>query len=696
GHSPTRILGWVHDNVRFVPTYGSVQGAELTLLNKQGNAFDTASLLIALLRASNIPARYVFGTVQVPADRAKAWVGGVPTMQAAQELLGTGGVPNVALLQGGFVSHLRLEHVWVEAFVDFEPSRGEVHKQGDTWVPMDGSYKQHQRVPGLDLRSLVSVDMGEMVRNSYAAAQVDAEGGITELHPGYLEEKGLADAKEALRQLQEKLPGLSAEQLAGTVRIAPREGVALEASLPYEVVARGASASALPAGMRHAVSLRMYASALDRAMESPDLQVTLSLPRLNSRRLSITYTPASDADAQLIQSYVDSGSDSLPVYLVRVVPRVQLDGVTLASGAAVTMGTQQSWELALSGPNEPGSQPDVYDITAGSESVFGIDGNGLNREVVQARYDAVPSDTVAENMHQVALRFFHQHDYFDELVARQRNVFKQRLPSAGHFSYPLEVRYLFGMPRWGSYAGRMMDVKRVLLAVSAESSQARFDYMSQVGMQGSYLEGSVLDQVFSRMQGTGISSAQVLMDAAEAQIPIYHVDATNAATVLPRVSLSSAARAEINSAVASGKTVLLPQYAPREVMGYVIQDPHTGAAAYLIDGGLSGGIGKECNRSPQPEPVRVPQLSPLQLLFLVLAILAILALIFTPAGGIAVGVARVVFAAVFALILGAAPAYAAEPRVCCVPKPIPHLGGNAVHDTCADVVPPNVHPGFDV
>ena len=90
----------------------------------------------------------------------------------------------------------------------------------------------------------------------------------------------------------------------------------------------------------------------------------------------------------------------------------------------------------------------------------------------------------------------------------------------------------------------------------------------------------------------------------------------------------------------------------------------------------------------------------LALLFLVLAILVIISLIFPPVGGAVVAggaaVARVIVAAVFALILGAAPAYAAEPRVCCVPKPVPHLGGNLVHDTCADVVPPNVHPGFDV
>jgi transglutaminase-like putative cysteine protease len=60
---------WVHDNIAFLPTYGSIQGAQMTLEAKQGNAFDTASLLIALLRAANIPARYVHGTVQIPIDK---------------------------------------------------------------------------------------------------------------------------------------------------------------------------------------------------------------------------------------------------------------------------------------------------------------------------------------------------------------------------------------------------------------------------------------------------------------------------------------------------------------------------------------------------------------------------------------------------------------------------------------------------
>ena len=44
-NNPTEIYAWVANNIRFVPSYGSIQGADMTLQTKRGNAMDTASLL---------------------------------------------------------------------------------------------------------------------------------------------------------------------------------------------------------------------------------------------------------------------------------------------------------------------------------------------------------------------------------------------------------------------------------------------------------------------------------------------------------------------------------------------------------------------------------------------------------------------------------------------------------------------------
>lgn len=61
GYSPVQIFQYVYNNIEFQPYYGSLKGALVTLQSKAGGPTDQASLLIALLRASGIPARYVRG-----------------------------------------------------------------------------------------------------------------------------------------------------------------------------------------------------------------------------------------------------------------------------------------------------------------------------------------------------------------------------------------------------------------------------------------------------------------------------------------------------------------------------------------------------------------------------------------------------------------------------------------------------------
>jgi len=47
-HRPVDIYNWVRHNIKFMPTYGATQSVQQTLDMKRGNAFDIASLLIAL------------------------------------------------------------------------------------------------------------------------------------------------------------------------------------------------------------------------------------------------------------------------------------------------------------------------------------------------------------------------------------------------------------------------------------------------------------------------------------------------------------------------------------------------------------------------------------------------------------------------------------------------------------------------
>jgi large repetitive protein len=64
GNDPQRIIEFVRNEIGYESYQGSLRGARGTLWSGAGNALDQASLLIALLRASGIPARYIEGALE--------------------------------------------------------------------------------------------------------------------------------------------------------------------------------------------------------------------------------------------------------------------------------------------------------------------------------------------------------------------------------------------------------------------------------------------------------------------------------------------------------------------------------------------------------------------------------------------------------------------------------------------------------
>ena len=164
GNSPVAIYNWVHNNVQFAPTWGATQGADGTLRSLRGNAIDTSSLTIALLRASGVPARYQFGTVDMPAAAAMNWLGGLARPEAALELLQQGGIAARGISEGGLIKTIRMEHAWAVAYVNWTPSRGSrdgghalmppqhanPNASLNAWVPLDAAYKQHQITGGIE------------------------------------------------------------------------------------------------------------------------------------------------------------------------------------------------------------------------------------------------------------------------------------------------------------------------------------------------------------------------------------------------------------------------------------------------------------------------------------------------------------------------------------------------------------------
>jgi transglutaminase-like putative cysteine protease len=598
GNDPLRIYDWVRNNVEFVPTYGSVQGSQMTMVARRGNAFDIASLLVALLRSAGVGARYVLGTVEVPVDAVRNWVGGAETSQVAQQLLGQGGIPNVGLLRGSVLSHIRLEHVWVEAFIDYVPSRGAVQHQGDTWVPMDASFKLHEFTPASRLLTDVPFDMSALSDQLLASGEYDpalnriANVDQDLLFPAFESWQAQFDAYLAANHIPKTTDGV----LGGQATI-QKTSTVFAGSLPYIVLARGPGQGALSPTFRHYVTLRGFASPFDRILDSPSFTYRVSLPQLNSRRLELRFDPATAADAAVLDQARRNNAASLPAYLINVSPVVTLDGTVVATGASARMGSTQPVDVILEAPEGPTTVP-YENLIAGDEIVFGITGNGVSPQVVQERFAAFPPDNAAEYLHQVQLHYWMESDYSAALTGSGLGVHMLRLPSVGAFASPLTVGYLFGIPVSALYQSRIMDVKQSLLGAAGRDPRNVTAFFVQAGYQGSFLEGAVFDQFENEPIPKGISAVQLLADALTVGIAVYHVTSANSAAVLPRLSLSGAVKTDIANAVAAGKTVLVPERnldrGPWTGVGYIIQDETTGAGAYLISGGVSGGGLTDC------------------------------------------------------------------------------------------------------
>ena len=250
-HHPVKIYTWMHNNIQYVPSHGSIQGADYTLQTKRANGFDTASLFIALLRASNIPARYAYGTVEISAERVMNWVGGVNNVEAALQLLGQGGIPTTAITEGGKITRVQIEHVWVEAFVDFFPSRGMINRFGDYWIAMDASFKQYDFKQGMDIQNKVPFDAETFVNDILNETQYDENGSWIS---GLPEEKIKAKFEEHRQQVEDYVNNQNSEATVGDVlgisNIKVIEIRPLAAGLPYRTIALGERFASIPDSMR--------------------------------------------------------------------------------------------------------------------------------------------------------------------------------------------------------------------------------------------------------------------------------------------------------------------------------------------------------------------------------------------------------------------------------------------------------------
>jgi len=394
GNSPLKIYEWVRNNIEFVPTWGSIQGAQMAMQTRQGNAFDTASLLIALLRAAGIHARYVTGTVELPIVNVMNWAGDFTDPLAALDFMSSGGIPTKGLVAGGKIAAARFEHVWVEAFVDYIPSRGAKHVPGkeDTWIKLDPAFKQYNYTQGIDIKNAVPFDAEGFLTQLQSTATVnEAEGYVTGVN-SLLTQQTMQDYQTRVQSyIETNYPNATVGDVLGKKEIVKQEFPYLLGTLPYRTAVKGASFDSIPDTLRHKLSFKVKNETVDLTSFDPDapvpvdksLNITKSLADLAGKKITLSYSPATPQDEAVINSYLpkphadgtpiqpNEFPSTLPAYLINVKPELRIDGQVVATGAPLGLGGTNIFTMTFSDPSY-GSNQVVNYIDAGVYQAIGL------------------------------------------------------------------------------------------------------------------------------------------------------------------------------------------------------------------------------------------------------------------------------------------------------------------------------------
>jgi hypothetical protein len=494
----------------------------------------------------------------------------------------------------------------------------------------------------MDLKTAVPLDAQALLDQAKVGATVnETEGWVQNLNAANLQAQLTQYQSQVQTYITAQNPSATVGDVLGTKQIIAQSPSILMGTLPYKTIVTGAKFAVIPDNLKHQFHFNLYDSALDRALDSPTLTFTKNLPYLAGKKLTLSFTPASQADLDLINSYLPKPHadgtpiqpselpTSLPGYLIHLKAEIRVDGQIATEGGSYIMGQELTSGMGLNAPGRGWDDSEDNHPIAGEYEAIGLDMQGIsasqlgslkakleqtkailelqNASDISLIQSMTKEDLSGDFLYAGILSYFSNVDSGDQLAVRTRKqVVSYRMPSYGIFMAAAQPHYWFGISRSVSFPGVVMDVDRITYHVEAmdADNQKKIAYLRQVGSAGSGFENAVPERMFADTtkplndpsQPQGVSAVKVLAIAASQGQKIYTLNQHNQAlhpTILAQIIIDPEARAEILNALAAGKEVTVHASPITQSgwtgSGYTVLDPDTGAGAYKISGGANGG-----------------------------------------------------------------------------------------------------------
>ena len=585
------MVSWVTLNIKNEFYHGSMKTADEVLVDGAGNAYAQCTLLIALFRSIDTPAKYVRGYKELTVEQFMNWTG-TSSLEAAIAVIEGNNNPAVECLynEAGEIDRVKVDHVYV-AF--YGPSK--------KWAIVDPASKEYVNIAGSGL----TIDQAT-IDALVAAIDLNEEETICSVDYAAVE-----NVLEAQATVYDNTVS-HIDEVIGT-----REILATQKVVPPVYLSRGIlpsedfieEFSVIPSHLQAKLMVEMtipwfWWSITDFVHITP-------ISKIAGKRVSIYYEPA---DPETYNAKVEEYGSIYNVpnsrnFLMK--PVLQIDGDVVARGSSRYLSAYQKvytgfWmpgtnatyqnkalragnKYDLSIPTQETSMEELKRLA--EELQITTDESGLGPN------DIVTDDMILESLRLAGMFYFGAKGAFSEQIARRLNIVATNHMSLGYVCDEIALAPNNMIKK----AGVHIDVVRnSVKAISASGNEVdKRKYMEICGWISTGMESTMIDLAFrttDEAASIAVSTAVIFAEAAKQGVPIHKIRPGHLHADLAGVTIgNSATRNHIITYVNAGYIAVIPQ---RPITlttstgsqwrgeGWQVVNPVTYGAGYMICGGI--------------------------------------------------------------------------------------------------------------
>ncbi|WP_295079018.1 transglutaminase-like domain-containing protein [Ruminococcus sp.] len=573
------IYYFVKNCIRNEMYTGSKKGPLHTLNQMGGNDTDQASLLISLLRAKQVPARFVRGTVRITLQQGLELTGASDPDTALSIIAASYRKP-VAITKDDKITAYRFEHTWVEAYVPYTDYRGAGNKSGESvWIQLDPSFKK--------------------------LVQTDAE-----IEPSYTEDQlaCFAEMQEIAKNSSGKYTLAHDPSDKINIKyydIAAKNEIYLPSSLPYKVESVSEQYNFIKGADKQTISISIDE---EKLFETP-------VAELYGQFINITYEPASESDKATMEKY--EKITDVPTHLVKVVPVVTVGSQKFRAKHSCNLGTVQNMKTVVNDDTSAAIGATVLNdvILSGSVYAVNVDLNTISYN--ESKYaeeqmksaaekfgteDVYSADVLGQLVGFAGKYFFTRCDAQDRLYADMENIYYSRHLGVAITGYQFHTRSVMGTTDYldcGNFYTDLSYNRSTAVSLDGDPQKAR-EYFLETGMIESALEAEVWSDILGEDKPC-VSTMHIFDAALEKGIEPVYITGNNVDEVLSECSIDSYIKDDVRECAKGGMlVVLIPEIlkiGDWEGTGYISMDPETAYAYYMISDGTAGGASPDVDPS---------------------------------------------------------------------------------------------------